>query len=156
MRRREIVSGVVIRPAQLADVARLAQIARAAYAKYIPRMGREPAPMSADYAAAVADGDAAVIVRGQTILGYLIGRAYGDSFFIENIAVDPACQGKGLGAQLMRYAMAEARRLGLPALPLYTNAAMSENLAFYAHLGFVETHRLVEDGYNRVYMRLTL
>ena len=156
MRRREIVSGVVIRPAQLADVARLAQIARAAYAKYIPRMGREPAPMSADYAAAVADGDAAVIVRGQTILGYLIGRAYGDNFFIENIAVDPACQGKGLGAQLMRYAMAEARRLGLPALSLYTNAAMSENLAFYAHLGFVETHRLVEDGYNRVYMRLTL
>ena len=33
---------------------------------------------------------------------------------------------------------------------------MSENLALYAHLGFVETHRLVEDGYNRIYMRLTL
>jgi hypothetical protein len=52
--------------------------------------------------------------------------------------------------------MEEARRLGLSALSLYTNAAMSENLAVYAHLGFVETHRVVERGYNRVYMRLSL
>ena len=74
------MSDALIRPARPDDATRLADIARAAYAKYIPRLGREPAPMSADYAAAIADGDAAVIVRGQTILGYLIGRPYGDSF----------------------------------------------------------------------------
>ena len=26
----------------------------------------------------------------------------------------------------------------------------------YAHLGFVETHRAVEKGFHRVYLRLTL
>ena len=33
---------------------------------------------------------------------------------------------------------------------------MTENLSMYAHLGFVETHRVTEDGFNRVYMRLNL
>jgi len=36
------------------------------------------------------------------------------------------------------------------------NEAMTENLSMYAHLGFVETHRAVEKGFHRVYLRLTL
>jgi hypothetical protein len=44
----------------------------------------------------------------------------------------------------------------LPALRLYTNAAMTENLLMYAHLGFVETHRATEKGFHRVYLRLAL
>ena len=42
------------------------------------------------------------------------------------------------------------------ALRLFTNALMSENLAMYAHIGFVETHRSVEKGFHRVYMRWIL
>jgi hypothetical protein len=49
-----------------------------------------------------------------------------------------------------------AKRRRLPALRLYTNAAMTENLSIYAHIGFVETHRAVEKGFNRVYLRWTL
>ena len=151
------MSEVLIRPARPGDAERLREIARAAYAKYIPRLGREPTPMSADYAAAVAAGRAVVVVRGDTLLGYLIGRVEDDgSYFIENIAVDPDCQGEGSGARLLRYTMAEARRLGRSALRLSTNAAMTENRALYARFGFVETHRLVEQGYDRVYMRLSL
>jgi hypothetical protein len=30
---------------------------------------------------------------------------------------------------------------------------MTENLAIYRRIGFVETHRAVENGFNRVYMR---
>jgi hypothetical protein len=33
---------------------------------------------------------------------------------------------------------------------------MTENLSMYAHLGFVETHRAMEKGFHRVYLRLTL
>ena len=33
---------------------------------------------------------------------------------------------------------------------------MAENLCMYAHLGFVETHRVFENGFDRVYMRLSL
>jgi len=37
---------------------------------------------------------------------------------------------------------------------LPANAAMMENLSIDAQLGFVETHRATEDGYDRIYMRL--
>jgi hypothetical protein len=50
----------------------------------------------------------------------------------------------------------EARRLRLPALRLYTNVAMTENLSLYARLGFVETHRVAESGLDRVDMRRNL
>ena len=33
---------------------------------------------------------------------------------------------------------------------------MTENLLMYAKLGFVETHRAVEGGFHRVYMRRNL
>jgi ribosomal protein S18 acetylase RimI-like enzyme len=65
-------------------------------------------------------------------------------------------QGKGWGRRLIDHASTEAEALGLSALRLYTNAAMTENLSMYAHLGFVETHRATEGGFNRVYMRLSL
>ena len=52
--------------------------------------------------------------------------------------------------------MADQYQLRLPALRLYTNVAMTENLAMYRHLGFVETHRAVEDGYHRVHLRYRL
>jgi hypothetical protein len=29
---------------------------------------------------------------------------------------------------------------------------MTENLAMYAHIGFVETHRAMEDGFQRAYL----
>ena len=147
---------MTIRGARPADAPRLEAIARAAYATYVPRIGREPAPMSADYAAAIAAGHAIVISRGQELVGYLIGRRDADTYFIENIAVDPAFEGRGLGRTMLRHAIAEARRLKLSALWLFTNAAMTENLGLYAHLGFVETHRAVEHGYDRVYMRLSI
>jgi len=45
---------------------------------------------------------------------------------------------------LIDYAESEARRLGLPFIRLLTNAAMTENLSYYPHLGFRETHRDAE------------
>jgi hypothetical protein len=33
---------------------------------------------------------------------------------------------------------------------------MIENLSMYAHLGFVETHRVFEQGFHRAYMRRSL
>ena len=39
---------------------------------------------------------------------------------------------------------------------LYTNVMMTENLSMYAHIGFVETHRAMEKGFHRVYMRWNL
>jgi hypothetical protein len=33
---------------------------------------------------------------------------------------------------------------------------MTENIAMYGHLGFVETHRGIENGFHRVHMRREL
>ena len=140
----------------LADAARVGAIARAAYGKYVERIGREPAPMVADFPAAITAGHVVVIESAGTVQGYMIGWPEPDAYFIDNIAVDPAHQGHGLGRQLIDHALTEARRLRLMAIRLYTNVAMTENLAMYHRFGFVETHRALERGFNRVYLRLSL
>jgi len=145
-----------IRKATAGDAARLAAIARAAYAKYIPRMGRAPPPMLADFAALIAAGFAVVIENAGSVDGYMIAWSEANALLVDNLAVDPARQGKGLGRSLLEYAIAKARRLKLPALRVYTNVLMTENISLYSHLGFVETHRTVENGLHRVHMRLTL
>lgn len=112
--------------------------------------------MAADYDAEVAMCHAVVVEVAGQVCGYMIAWPEGDDYFIENIGVDPRSQGNGLGRQLIAHAVAEAQRHNLSALTLYTNAAMTENLAMYAHFGFEETHRVTEKGFNRVYMRWTL
>jgi ribosomal protein S18 acetylase RimI-like enzyme len=111
--------------------------------------------MVADFAAEVAAGRVVVIGTAGAVDGYMIAWPETDAYFIDNIAIDPARQGQGLGRQLMAHAVGEARRRRLPAIRLYTNAAMTENLAIYTHMGFVETHRAVEKGFNRVYLHWT-
>jgi ribosomal protein S18 acetylase RimI-like enzyme len=146
----------LVRKATARDAARIGDIARAAYAKFVPRIGREPAPMVADFAAAVAAGQVVVIESTGSVDGYMIAWPETDAYFIDNIAVDPVRQGKGLGRRLLHHAAGEAKRQRLYAIRLYTNVAMTENLSMYAHVGFVETHRAIENGFHRVYMRWDL
>jgi len=112
--------------------------------------------MVTDFVAAIASDHVVVIETAGVIAGYLVGWPETDAYFIDNIAIDPDRQGEGLGRKLMDHAIEEARRLGLSAVRLYTNVAMSENLSLYAHLGFIETHRAWEDGFDRAYLRLNL
>jgi ribosomal protein S18 acetylase RimI-like enzyme len=145
-----------IRGAAADDVARIGAIARAAYALYVPRIGREPAPMAADYEAEVAANRVVVIEAAGSVRGYMIAWPEPDAYFIENIAVDPKSQGDGLGRRLIDHAVVQTEKFKLPALRLYTNVLMTENQSMYAHIGFVETHRVVEKGFHRVYMRWSL
>ncbi len=113
--------------------------------------------MVADFDAEIAAHRIVVIETAGKVSGYMIAWPEADAYFIDNIAVDPACQGEGLGRRLMEYAVAEADRFRLRALRLYTNVLMIENLSMYAHLGFVETHRgATEKGFNVVYMQRSL
>src|SRR5881296_3160301 len=100
----------LIRRATADDAARIGAIARAAYAKYIARIGREPAPMVADFAGEIAAGHVVVIEAGGAIDGYMIAWPESKAYFIDNIAVDPARQGRGLGRKLIDHAANEARR----------------------------------------------
>ncbi len=142
-----------IRPATPADVEAIRACVRAAYAPYVERMDREPAPMTADYAALVAQGVVVVLEDDAGLAGVLVSFPQGDHYFVENVAVAPERHGRGLGRVLLEHAEDEARRAGLPELRLYTNEVMTENLVMYPHLGWEETERRVEDGFRRVYFR---
>ncbi|MBM3523754.1 MAG: GNAT family N-acetyltransferase [Alphaproteobacteria bacterium] len=145
-----------IRAATTADIPRLTAIAHAAYRRYVARIGRRPAPMDPDFATLIAVGDVSVRVAGDTILGFVIWRAKVDHVFIDNVAVDPAAHGHGHGKAMLNFVEAEARRRGLTELRLYTNAKMTENLAMYPRLGWVETDRRIQDGFDRVFFRKSL
>ncbi len=145
------------RPATAADVAEITALVREAYAKYIPRMGREPYPMTADYAEAVRNQQVWVVEEGGKIIAVLGLIPEGDHLMVENIAVAVAHQGQGLGRKLLAFAEAEALRQGLPEMRLYTAQAMTENIGLYLRLGYVETERKTVVDIPRVYMskRLT-
>jgi len=112
--------------------------------------------MAADYSAEIAAHRVVVMEVGGEVRGYMVSWPEPDAYFIDNIAIDPECQGNGLGRWLIEHAAAEANRFRLSALRLYTNAVMIENRAMYAHFGFVETHCAFEEGFHRVHMRRSL
>ena len=113
-------------------------------------MDRPPAPVLNDYRAAIEAGQ--VWVAGVPVTGVLVLVGGEDSLLIENIAVAPSAQGRGIGRELMEFAEQRAREQGLPRLTLYSNEVMTENLAIYAHLGYREVERRADGGYRRVFM----
>jgi GNAT superfamily N-acetyltransferase len=143
----------MIRRAGPGDVDELRAIAAAAYQKYVPRIGRAPAPMTADYARAVRDGQAWAALEDGQMVGFAIMIAQPGYLLLDNVAVLPAVQGRGIGARLLALAEDQARGLGLRQIRLYTNEAMTENLAYYPRHGYAETHRAEQDGFNRVFFR---
>jgi ribosomal protein S18 acetylase RimI-like enzyme len=145
------VTGAAVRRAGPQDVARLAEIAAAAYAPYVPRIGRQPAPKTADYAAAVAADEVWVAVAGEVIAGLVVLVPADNHLLLENVAVDPAYQGQGIGARLLEVAEEVAAAAGRTEIRLYTNAAMTENIAYYPRHGYIETHRGRDDGFDRVH-----
>jgi GNAT superfamily N-acetyltransferase len=136
------------------DLPAMREIVRAAYGKYLARMDRPPAPMIEDMRRQIQASE--VWLTGQPIKGLICLRATDDSLFVENVAVHPAAQGTGLGRHLLAFAEEQARRRDFKRLWLYTNEVMTENVAIYAHLGYRETDRRSEDGYQRVFMEKVL
>ena len=138
----------MIRPATAEDLPAMCRIVEAAYAPHAAVIGRRPAPMDEDHAAQIAAGQVwiappdGVLVLVETEQGLLV----------DNVAVDPSAQGKGIGRALLAFAEAEARRRGVARLLLYTHARMTANIALYRRLGWRETHRGLQDGFDRVFM----
>jgi ribosomal protein S18 acetylase RimI-like enzyme len=145
-----------LRPGRPADVPTIAQLVHDAYAHYIPRMGQPPGPMLDDYAARVAEGAAWVLEADGAIVGLVVLLEAGDHVLLDNIAVAPARQGQGIGRRLIAFAEAETRRRGHAEIRLYTHVTMVENQALYRRLGFEETHRAEQAGFQRVFMRKRL
>ena len=142
-----------IRPAEGGDVPAIAGCVRASYAKYVGRIGKEPAPVREDHAAGVEAGGTYVLVEDGEVIGTITMRLEGDHLFVGTVAVRPDRQGEGFGGMLMAFAESRAAGEGLEEIRLYTNEKMWENLAFYGRLGFEETHRKLDGGYRRIFLR---
>lgn len=142
-----------LRRATADDADAIAALVDRAYRKYLPRIGRPPAPMTDDYHAVVRDHDVWVVDGPDAIDAVLVLMPDTDALYIDNVAVDPARQQTGLGRMLMAFAEDEARRRGLSALTLVTNEHMTENIARYIRLGFIETARELRRGSYTVHMR---
>lgn len=145
-----------IRPARVDDLAAIQNCARRAYTHYIDRIGREPAPMVANFASQIVNGVIHVVESERRIRGFIVLYPRGDHVHVESVAIDPVFQRQGLGTALLEFAEGLVRARGQTAIELYTNEKMTENLEYYPRLGYVEIGRAVEDGFTRVYFRKDL
>lgn len=64
---------------------------------------------------------------------------------IENVAVSPAFQNRGLGRKLLAHAEQAAAAQGYPVIRLYTNKLFTENVQLYRKIGY-EVDREEESG----------
>jgi ribosomal protein S18 acetylase RimI-like enzyme len=142
--------------AESRDWQAISSCVRAAYAHYVPRIGREPAPMTADYRTLIARSAVYVFREQKHVRGVLVIVPEPGAMFIENVAVHPEYQGRGIGRRLLLYAEQLARNAGLMEMRLYTNELMTENIAYYHRLGYEEVERRTEQGFRRVFMRKIL
>ncbi len=148
--------GYDIRRAVDADAAAVAACVTAAYGIYIERMGKPPGPMLDDYAEVIDRHMVFVLEGPEGLVGALVLIAEDGGLLLDNVAIHPDHQGRGLGRRLIAFAEGEARRLGYAALDLYSHVIMTENIALYGALGYEETGRRTVNGYARVYMRKKL
>lgn len=147
-----------IREGTADDVPSIVACVQAAYQHYIERIGKPPGPILDDYEAVVRDHHVHV---AQSILkddfaGLLVLIEKEADLLLDNIAVHPDFQGMKLGKLLMQKAEEEAQILGYDSIILYTHELMTENQMIYRKIGYLETHRVNEKGFQRVYMRKQL
>jgi ribosomal protein S18 acetylase RimI-like enzyme len=145
-----------IRAATAADVPAITEVVDHAYLHYIARIGKPPVPMLDDYAARVSEGVVWVLEDGAAIAGIIVLLPTTNYLLLDNIAVAPTRQGLGLGRRLLAFAEAEAMQRGYHEIRLYTHQTMVENQRLYASIGYEETGRGTEAGYDRVFMRKQL
>ena len=142
---------MIVRHARESEAPALADLVRRAYAHYVDRMGKKPAPMTEDYAALIRAGSVRVAEHEGTLLGLLVLTKHTNHVALDNIAVSPDAQGSGIGAQLLEFTENYAREHELREIRLHTNEAMTENITYYTRRGYVETGRAIDRGYRRVF-----
>ena len=142
--------------ASTSDLPVITRIVADAYQKYVERIGTPPSPMLDDYAAHIRNNTVWVIQHNGSVVGLIVLLPAKEHLLLDNVAVDPAYHGRGLGRALLEFAEREAMRRGYAELRLYTHEKMTENLAMYPALGWTETGRGEQAGYRRVFFRKRL
>ena len=141
-----------MRRARSDEAAAVAALVEAAFARHVEAVGRRPAPMDDDHAARIARGEQWVrdAEGGGGLASSIVLVDNGDHLVVNNVAVRPDLQGRGLGRELLTFAETEAVRRGFGEIRLHTNAAMADNILMYPKLGYTEVGRETRGGFHRV------
>jgi GNAT superfamily N-acetyltransferase len=142
----------VIRRANPSEASLIAALIQAAYRDYAPKLGRDPQPMTDDYAELIDAGDVWVLDDAGNLDGVLVIQLVDSSLLIRTVGIAPHRQRQGLGTRLMAEAECLAVAADIHTLRLYTNEVMTGNVELYARLGYAETHRTGPDGKQVIYM----
>lgn len=128
------------------------EIVRAAYSKWIPVIGREPTPMTADFNKAIREHDVDLAIVAGEVVGLIEMWLQADHLWIENVAVHPHRQGIGIGRTLLAHVESKAAQAELREIRLQTNEAFEANIALYAALGYEIDRREPFKGGTTVFM----
>jgi GNAT superfamily N-acetyltransferase len=134
-----MMSSMTMRNARPGDAAAIRALVRAAYAKWVPVVGREPRPMQADYEQNVLVHRFDLIEESGRLVALIETEPHDGHLWVENIAVAPEAQGRGLGRRLLAHADHLARAGGFGEIRLLTHGLMASNRALYRSVGYVET-----------------
>lgn len=143
---------LTLRRARPEDATSVQRLAQCSFGVYVPRMGREPTPMTDDYEEIISRDFAWVVEGRDRLVATMVLSLMPDSMQMDLLVVHPDHQGKGIGSALMDMADVEAAKFGHDRVTLYTHETMTENLALYAARGFVETRRQAFRDGEVVYM----
>jgi ribosomal-protein-alanine N-acetyltransferase len=135
-------SAIAVRPARADDSLAIARMSRDLIEAGLPwryTPGR--------VAALIADDETAAIVAcdGGRVPGFALMTLGEENAHLVLLAVDPMARRRGVGRALIDWHVATARVAGLVSIGLELRADNDGALAFYRHLGFVETG--FADGY---------
>jgi ribosomal protein S18 acetylase RimI-like enzyme len=112
--------------------------------------------MTDDYADVVRSCQVTVAEREGEVVGLIVLAVGDEGFVVDNVAVDPSHHGSGVGRALLEHAEVAAQKAGFDSISLYTHERMTENLALYARIGYVEYDRRLHGDACLVYMRKKL
>jgi ribosomal protein S18 acetylase RimI-like enzyme len=130
-----------IRKATLDDVEAISALTDAAYAKYIPLIGRKPQPMTADYSKLVIENSIWLLFAGNQLVGVLVLVYEPENVLIYSVAIRPEYQHQGLGQRLLAWSEQQAVQAGYKSIRLYTNERFEDNIRLYKRLGYKETSK---------------
>ncbi len=119
-----------------ADAAAVRDLTRAAYAKWVPVLGREPKPVTVDYDVAVRDHVVDMLQLDGEFIALIEVHPEVDHLLVVNVAVSPDHQGRGYGRALLAHAEELALSLGLREIRLYTSVHLTENVRLYERVGY--------------------
>lgn len=76
------------------------------------------------------------VVARDRVLGYAVSGRSGTRGYVQRLAIDPACEGRGLGRALVLDGLGWMRRRGVDRAVVNTQVGNERALRLYQHLGF--------------------